>query len=98
ENKWRSSHSWDADALAAQILNGMDGAVCRGLDAQTAAVNSTGKLHIESLFDRFQEIHHQVLGDVVATQGKRILVIRPITFHQFDLQALFLEEAVFNGA
>ena len=49
--------------------------------------------YIQTLFDRFQEVHHQVMSDVVAAKGQCVFVSCPIAFHQFRLESLLPEEA-----
>ena len=61
------------------------------LHAQAAAMNAAGELHIQSLLDGLEEIHDQVMRDVVSAEREHILVVRPLAFHQLDVEALLLE-------
>ena len=88
----RCSHSGHADSLVPQILCRMNGAFRRGLDAQAAAMDAAGEFHVQSLFDRLEKIHDQVMRHVEPAQRQHILVIGPLAFDERDLQAFFLEE------
>src|SRR6266487_3161267 len=64
------------------------------LHSQTAAVDSGQESYVQPLLDWLQEIHHQMLRDVVAAQRQRVFIIRPGTFHQLRLESLLLEETL----
>src|SRR5712692_4596417 len=57
-------------------------------------MDSGKESYVQPLLDWLQEIHHQMLRDVVAAQRQRIFVIRPGTFHQLRLESLLLEETL----
>ena len=76
--------------------DGMDIALRRRLHAQATPVDPAGELHVEPLLDRLEEIHHEVMRDVVTAQSEHVLVVRPFAFHQFDLEPFLLEEAVLD--
>ena len=57
-------------------------------------MDSGKESYVQPLLDWLQEIHHQMLSDVVTTQRQRIFVIRPGTFHQLRLESLLLEETL----
>ena len=61
-------------------------------------MNSGGEPDIESLLDRLQEIHHQVMGDVEPAEREHILVVRPLAFHHLDFETLLLEESFLDRA
>ena len=63
----------------------------RGLDAKAAAMNPPGEFHIHSLFDRLEEVHHEVMRDVEAAEREHVFIFRPLASHS-PLEALFLEE------
>ena len=69
-----------------------------GLHAQAAAVDAAGEFHVHPLLDRLEEVHHQVMRDVKAAQRQHVLVCRPLAADQFDVQPLFLEESLLDGA
>ena len=60
-------------------------------------MDPTGKLHIQSLLDRFQEVHHQVLGDVIPAECEGILVVLPGALDQLRLEPFISEEALITG-
>jgi hypothetical protein len=64
------------------------------LNAQTSAVDSGQKSDIQTLLDRLQKVHHQMMSDVEAAKRQRVLVSRPIALHQFGLESLLLEETL----
>ena len=98
ENEGRRPHARHSDALPAQILDCPDISLRRGLDAETAFMNSRRETHVKSLLDRLQEIHDEMVRDIESAQSQDVLVVRPLAFHQFDVEALFLEETVFDRA
>ena len=55
-------------------------------------------LHVQALFDRLEEIHHEMMRDVEAAEREHILVFRPFAFDQFDIESFLLEEAIFDRA
>ena len=61
-------------------------------------MNAAGELHIQSLFDGFEKVHDQMVRHVESAQGQHVLVIRPLAFDKRDVQALFLEKALFDGS
>src|SRR6476469_8305419 len=56
-------------------------------------MNSAGKFHIKALFDRFQKIHHQVMGNVETAESEDVFVIRPFTLHQAGIESFLSEKA-----
>ena len=97
KNERRRSHSRDANAFAAQIFDVVDVAFGGGLNAKAAAMDAAGEFHVQSLLDRLEEIHHEMMRDVVAAEREHVLVIRPFAFHEADVEPFFLEEAFFDG-
>src|SRR5262245_21342713 len=97
ENKRRRSHARNANSFALEIRDRVNVQVIRDLYAETSAMNPAGKLHIQSLLDWFQEIHHQVLGNVVAAECEGILVVLPGTLDQLRFESFVLEEAFLVG-
>jgi hypothetical protein len=67
-------HSWHTDSLSFQVLNRVNIRFHARLNAQTSAVDSGQKSDIQSLFDRLQKVHHQMMSDVVAAKRQCILV------------------------
>ena len=67
-----------------------------GLNAQTSAVDSGQEPYIQTLFNRFEEKHREVMSDVEAAKRQRVLVSCPVALHQFDLEPLFLEKTFFD--
>src|SRR5262249_1888370 len=61
EDEGRGAHPRNTNSLAAQILDRMNIAVRRCLDAKASSMNSAGELNVESLFNRLEKIHDQVL-------------------------------------
>src|SRR4030095_8252718 len=59
--------------------------------------HSSQKPHIKALFDRLEEIHHQMWRDVVAAERKVIFVSGPTAFHELGLEAFILEEPFLVG-
>src|SRR6185369_17713077 len=94
--EWGRSHPRHTDAFAPQIFDGPNTALYPRLHAQTAAMDSGRELHIQSLFNRFEEIHDQMMRHVVPAERQDILVILPITFHQRDVQPLFFEKSLLD--
>src|SRR4029077_20802682 len=94
EDKRRRAHSWNADALSLQIFNCVNVRLHARLYPKTSPVDSGEKPHIQSLFDRLKEVHHEMMSDIVAAQRERIFVICPIALHQLRLEAFLLEEAL----
>ena len=76
----------------------VDIALHRRLHAQAALVDAGGELHVEPLLDRLEEIHHEVMRDVVTAEREHVLVVRPLALHQFDLEPFLLEEALLDRA
>src|SRR5678815_4666599 len=66
--------------------------------AQTTFVNAGGKLHVEPLLDRLEEIHHEMVCDVVAAEREHVLVFAPLTFHELRCEPFLLEESQLNRA
>ena len=64
------------------------------LDAQTSAVNSGKESYVQTLFDRLQEVHHEVMSDIVVAKGQCVLISCPIAFHQFRLESLLLKKTL----
>ena len=77
EDERRSAHPGNANPFPFQILDLMNRAVHAGLDSQTSRVHSSEKPHIQTLLDWFEEIHHQMVRDVVAAERKVIFVSGP---------------------
>src|SRR5204863_2046747 len=92
DERWRA-HSRYANSLAFQIPNRVNICFHACLDTQTPAVNAREEPYIQTLFDRFEEIHHQMMGDVVAAKRQCIFISGPIALHQFRLESLLLEKA-----
>src|SRR5215471_1833482 len=67
------------------------------LHSQTAAVDSGKESYVQPLLDWLQEIHHQMMSDVVAAEREVIFVIGPGTFHQLRLESLLLEKTLLEG-
>src|SRR4029077_9545186 len=97
ENEWRSPHSRHTDSFSFQVLNRVNVRFHARLNAQTSAVDSGQKSDIQTLLNRLQKVHHQMMRDVVATKRQCILVSRPVAPHQFGLESLFLEESLLVG-
>ena len=96
ENEGRCAHSWHTDSLSFQVLNGVNVGFHTCLNAQAAAVDSGQKPDIQTLFDRFEEKHHEVMSDVEAAQSQCVLISCPVALHQFDLESLLLEKTFFD--
>ena len=60
-------------------------------------MHSSEEPHIQALLDWFEEIHHQMVRDVVAAEGQVIFVSRPAAFHELRLEAFILEEPLLVG-
>src|SRR6266496_1275975 len=58
-----------------------------------SGVHSCEKPHIQALLDWFEEIHHQMVSDVIASEREVVLIVCPAAFHQFGLKALFLKNS-----
>src|ERR1043166_9267323 len=97
EDKRRCAHSRNANSFAAKVRDVSYLSIQRSLDTQTASVNSAGEFYIETLLDRFEKIHHEMVGDVEAAEGEHVFVIRPLAFHHFDIEPFLLEKAIFDG-
>src|SRR5215469_6178630 len=97
ENERRRSHARNANSFALQIRDRVNLRVIRSLHAKTSAMNPAGKLHVKSLLDWLQEIHHQVLGNVVAAECEGILVVLPGTLDQLRFESFIPEEAFLVG-
>jgi len=52
--------------------------------------------YIQTLFNRFEEKHHEVMSDVEAAQGQCVLISGPVALHQFDLESFLLKETLFD--
>ena len=96
ENERRRPHSRYANSFSTQICNRIDVAVLRRLDSQTAAVNSAGEFHIKALFDRLQEIHHQMMRNVETAESEDVFIICPFAFHQTRIEPFFLEKSLLD--
>src|SRR5206468_629397 len=68
KNKRRRSHARHTDAFAFQIFDRANISFYARLHAQTATVNSTRETHVESLLQRLQEIHDQMMRNVESTE------------------------------
>ena len=60
-------------------------------------MNPAGKLHVQALLNRFEKVHHQVMGNVEPTEREDVLVVGPFAFHQADIEAFFFEKSFFDG-
>src|SRR5580765_8746294 len=60
-------------------------------------MNAAGKFHIESLLDRLEEIHDEVVGDIKAAEGEDVFVVGPFAFHQVDIEPFLFKKALFDG-
>jgi hypothetical protein len=49
-------------------------------------VDAAGEPHVEPLLNRLEEIHHELLRDVVAAEGERVLVVLPVALDQLDIR------------
>src|SRR5262245_52700444 len=67
------------------------------LHSQTAAVDSGKESYVQPLLDWLQEIHHQMMSDVVAAEREVIFIIGPGAFHQLRFESLLFEETLFIG-
>ena len=52
--------------------------------------------YIQTLFNRFEEKHHEVMSDVEAAKRQCVLISCPVALHQFGLESLLLEETFFD--
>ena len=64
----------------------MDWAVHAGLDSQASGVHSYNEPYIQTVLDWFEEIHHEMVSDVIAAEGEVIFVGRPTTFYKLWLE------------
>ena len=88
----------NANSLSAQILDRVDIAFRPGLHAQASAMDSAGELYVQSLFDRFKEIHDEVMSDIETAESEHILVVGPFTLHQADIEPLLFEKSFLDRA
>src|SRR5262249_27362368 len=72
----------------------MDRAVHAGLHSQASRMHSSKKSHIQSLFNRLEEIHHQMVSDVIASEREIIFIICPAAFHQLWLESFVFEKSL----
>src|ERR1051326_8365748 len=56
-------------------------------------MHSSEKPDIKTLLDRLQEVHHEVVRDVVGAEGEVVFVSRPTAFHQFRFETFVFKEA-----
>ena len=56
------------------------------------------KLHVQTLLNRLEQIHNQVMRDVETAEREHVLVFRLLVFDQFNIQSLLLEETFFDRA
>ena len=56
-------------------------------------MHSSKESHVEALLDGFQEIHHEMVSDVIAAEREIVFIICPAAFHQFGLKTLFLKNS-----
>src|SRR5881227_2025433 len=94
ENKRRCAHSWYANSFSFQVLDRVNSRFDARLNAQTSAMNSGEESYVQTLLDRFKEVHHQVVRNVIAAKRQSVFVSCPVAFHQFRFQSLLLEEAL----
>src|SRR6185295_13981534 len=94
--KWRRAHAGNADALAPKVLDRSNVALQPGLDPQAAAMDAPGEFDIEALLDRLEEIHDEVMSDIVVAHREDVLVILPIAFDEADIEAFFLEKPLLD--
>src|ERR1043165_9318046 len=62
------------------------------LHAQASAVDTCKESDIQTLLDWLEEVHHQVMRDIVTAKCQGIFVSGPVALHQFRLESLFLEK------
>ena len=93
ENERRRAHSGNTDPFAAQVGDRVDIALHRRLHAQAALVDAGGKFYVEPLLDRLEEIHHEMVRDVVTAEREHVLVFAPLAFHELDLETFLLEKS-----
>ena len=79
--------------LPAQIGDRVDIALHRRLHAQAALVDAGGESYVEPLLDRLEEIHHEMVRDVVTAEREHVLVFAPLAFHEFHLETFLLEKS-----
>ena len=96
EDERRRAHAGNADPFAAQVGDRVDVALHRRLHAQAALVNAGGEFHVEPLLDRLEEIHHEMVRDVVAAEREHVLVFAPLAFHELDLETFLLEKSLLD--
>ena len=61
-------------------------------------MDSAGEFHVEPLFDRLEEIHHEMMRDVEPAERQHVLVVGPLAFHQTNIESFFLEKAFLDRA
>jgi len=59
-------------------------------------MNSASEFYVKALFDRFQEIHHQMMGNVEAAESEDVFVICPFAFHQARIESFLFEKALLD--
>ena len=74
ENERWCAHSWHTNSFSFQVLNGVNIRFHARLNAQTSAVDSSQESYIQTLLDRLEEIHDEVMGDVIAAKRQCIFV------------------------
>src|SRR6185295_18805385 len=60
-------------------------------------MDAAGELHVKSLFDGFEKVHHEMMGDIKAAESQDVLVISPLAFYEPDIQPFLFEKALFDG-
>src|SRR5215468_10152717 len=93
ENERRRSHSGHTNSFSFQVRDRVNVCFHARLDAQTSPMDSGQESYIQTLFDRLQKEHHQMMSDVETAKRQGILVSGPVAFHQFGLESLLLEKA-----
>ena len=56
-------------------------------------MNSAGEFHVQALFDRLQEIHHQMMRNIETAESEDVFVVRPFAFHQTRIEPFLFEKA-----
>ena len=59
-------------------------------------MDSAGEFHIESLLDRLEKIHDEMMRDVESAQRQHILVVGPFAFHQLDIEPFLFKKPFFD--
>ena len=59
-------------------------------------MDAAGELHVQPLLDGLEEVHHEVMRDVVTAEREHVLVFRPLAFHERDVEPFLLEEALLD--